>query len=94
MDGRRACATIGMAALWGCCVVPWAHAMARKCDAGEVEERGYELVEIVAMDGESVPETVRMRWAAGVTVSGGSEHVTLHVTAIEESVRMESEAGG
>ena len=89
----RRLATLGSVVLLGCCALaPWAHATAR-CVGAEGEERAYALVEIEAVDGGSVPESVRARWADGVVVSSSVESVTIHVSGVDETVFMESEAG-
>lgn len=94
MHEHRACATIGAAVLWACCaMVPWAHAAGSKCDVPS-EERVYELVEIQAEDGGSVPETVRARWTDGVTVRARLDGVSVLVLAIDEEVIMESTSEG
>jgi hypothetical protein len=80
---------IGMAALGAACVlVPWAHATA-KCVSGDVEERVYELVEIEAVDGGTVPETVQERWVDGAWVVARSDGFEMVILAIDEAVVME-----
>jgi hypothetical protein len=68
-----------------CAVVPGGHAFA-KCDSGgfEEEERTYEVVEIQAVDGGTVPETVQARWAEGATVVADTDGVFLGIPAIDD----------
>ena len=79
-----------------CAVVPGGHAIA-KCLTADYEHEGrtYEVVEIQAVDGGTVPETVQARWAEGATVGADTEGVFLGVPAIDDgaSLRPSPEAG-
>jgi hypothetical protein len=97
MNATRRLVAIAATALVGwCAVVPGGHAIA-KCASGgyEREERVYELVEIQAVDGGTVPETVRARWAEGARVTADTEGVGLGVLAIDDDVHLDAspEAG-
>lgn len=69
--------SVGCAAgLLGCCLVAPA-ARATKCSP-TTEERRYEVVEVVAMDGGPVPDAVAQPWADGVTLVARVNGVALH----------------
>lgn len=66
-----------MFVLAACCtVIPSAHAT--KCTL-PVEEKPYELVEVRAMDGGSVPARIQSAWADGASVVARGDGIALHL---------------